>query len=83
MKNIVKSRKKPLDVGIQLCYNARANGRTQVFFFVPKIDSKYEKHEKKQTALQTMKLNGGGSRAHKDYTGMYRMQAAQLQYDKG
>ena len=28
-------------------------------------------------------LSGGGSRAHKDYTGMYRMQATQLQHDEG
>ena len=26
-------------------------------------------------------LSGGGSRAHKNHTGMYRMQAAQLQHD--
>ena len=49
-------------------------------FFMPKIDSKALREK---TALQTMNLNGGGSRAHKDYTGMHRMQAAQLQHDKG
>ena len=27
--------------------------------------------------------SGGGSRAYKNYTGMYGMQAAQLQYDEG
>ena len=27
-------------------------------------------------------LSGGGSRAHKDYTGMHGMQAAQLQHDE-
>lgn len=27
--------------------------------------------------------SGGGSRAYKNYSRMYRMQAAQLQYDKG
>ena len=37
---------------------------------------------KERAALQR-NLNGGGSRAHKDYTGMYRMQAAQLQHDEG
>ena len=42
-------------------------------FFMPKIDSKALREK---TALQTMNLNGGGSRAHKDYTGMYRMYAA-------
>ena len=27
--------------------------------------------------------NGGGSRAHKNYTGMYGVQAAELQHDEG
>ena len=29
------------------------------------------------------KKNGGGSCAYKNYTGMHRMQAAQLQHDQG
>ncbi len=28
-------------------------------------------------------LSGGGSRAHKNYTGMYGMQTTQLQHDEG
>ena len=32
-------------------------------------------------AVTNNNLSGGGSRAHKDYTGMYRMQTAQLQHD--
>ena len=36
---------------------------------------------KRGAALQ--ELNGGGSRAHKDHTGMHGMQAAQLQHDEG
>jgi hypothetical protein len=43
------------------------------FFYAQNFDSKGMK-----TDRLTKKLNGGGSCAHKDYTGMYGMQAAQL-----
>ena len=49
------------------------------FFYAQNSIAKAEREDR----LTTKKLNGGGSRAHKDYTGMHRMQAAQLQYDKG
>ena len=32
-------------------------------------------------AVTNNNLSGGGSRAHKNYTGMYRMQTTQLQHD--
>ena len=49
------------------------------FFYFYYIDSKKYEGE----AALHKELNGGGSRAHKDYTGMYRMQTAQLQHDEG
>ena len=48
------------------------------FFYAQKYDSKAG-----EKGRLTKNLNGGGSRAHKDYTGMYRMQTAQLQHDEG
>ena len=36
----------------------------------------------KTCGKRTTIISGGGSRAHKDNTGMYGMQATQLQHDK-
>lgn len=62
-------------------------------FFYDIVDGRMEEHrsfflcsifDSRQGKRPPYKeLNGGGSRAHKDYTGMYRMQAAQLQHDQG
>ena len=49
---------------------------TEVFFFAQILRAEGR-------PVSRLKESGGGSRAYKDHTGMYGMQTAQLQHDKG
>ena len=63
-------------------------------FFYDIVDGRMEEHRsfffmlknqnfRLESGRSHTKKNGGGSCAYKNYTGMHRMQAAQLQHDQG
>ena len=64
-----------IDVSFYVCYSKRANGRTEVFFLCSNLSFGGKRIDHMEEDPTTTKLiSGGGSRAHKNYTGMYGMQ---------
>ena len=65
--NLIGLNKKRLTNPAPMCYSDWANGRAQVFFLCSKMITA----DKKRLKHNNENLSGGGSRAHKNHTGMY------------